>query len=164
MMTNSRVTVAMIVLAVGTAACSGRSSSDPATVSTTRRVGTESGVIADCIGGYHNPSGRRDVCVPDSSVKRRVTVTGVLEAVGGPAPGSPRPLSGTIYLRSESQSTVNAPAGRAGRFSVSLLAGSYTVTGRSSEYEGGHAGCPGPRLVVVYNRPVPPVEVSCQEK
>lgn len=61
------------------------------------------------------------------------TLRGTLEAIGGPVPGTPRPIPGTIYIVGGGK-TVKATVGSDGRFSAHVAAGTYTVTGRSPEF------------------------------
>jgi hypothetical protein len=62
--------------------------------------------------------------------------------VGGPAPGSPVPLPGTITARAATGRTFTATAGRDGRFTLSLPPGAYRVTGRSPLIQSGRTACP----------------------
>lgn len=82
-------------------------------------------VLAGCGGhpGYHQ------------------TVPGRFVRVGGPAPGSPFPLPGTITARAATGETVTAAAGQDGRFRLSLPPGSYRVTGRSPLMQSGQMIC-----------------------
>jgi len=82
-------------------------------------------VLAGCGGrpGYHQ------------------TVLGRFVRVGGPAPGSPFPLPGTISARAATGEVVTATAGPDGRFKLSLPPGSYRVTGRSPLMQSGQMIC-----------------------
>lgn len=82
-------------------------------------------VLADCGGqpGYYQ------------------TVPGTFVRVGGPAPGSPFPLPGTITARAATGETFAATAGRDGRFKLSLPPGSYRVTGHSPLMQSGQMMC-----------------------
>ena len=55
-------------------------------------------------------------------------------------------------------------AGTNGRFSVPVAVGTYTVTGRSPQYEGGTADCQAPGPVTITKGVTSRVEVDCQEK
>src|SRR5690348_16872419 len=68
-------------------------------------------------------------------------VTGALMRVGGPAPGSPVPLPGTITARAATGRSFTATAGRNGRFRLSLPPGAYRVTGRSPLIQSGQVAC-----------------------
>ncbi|MGH3404744.1 MAG: hypothetical protein ACRDRJ_19900 [Streptosporangiaceae bacterium] len=68
-------------------------------------------------------------------------VRGTFVRVGGPAPGSPFSLPGTITARAPAGGTFTATAGPNGRFTLSLPPGRYHVTGRSPLIGSGHAIC-----------------------
>ena len=89
-------------------------------------------------------------------------VTGKFVRVGGPAPGSPVPLPGTITARAATGQTFTATAGSDGRFKLSLPPGSYRVTGRSPLMQSGQMICgAGARLRVARSKPAAPVTVVC---
>jgi hypothetical protein len=115
------------------------------------------------------------------------TVSGVLEAVGGPAPGSPRPLVGSFRIVT---ATTRSPAGSEllaqclpvpfykpclaaspvtgatksdGTFVVDLPVGRYTVTGTSPMYESGSAACQGGTIVVTREHTTK-VAILCEER
>jgi hypothetical protein len=71
----------------------------------------------------------------------RQTVRGTFVRVGGPASGSPVPLTGTITARAATGRMFTATAGRNGRFTLSLLPGCYHVTGRSPLMQSGQMIC-----------------------
>lgn len=87
------------------------------------------------------------------------TVTGTLRAVGGSSGASPQALAGEIILQ-----------GPNGKFSfdagvsASVPVGTYTVTGRSPQYEGGNADCTASAPVIVTKGVKSSVVVDCQEK
>ena len=68
---------------------------------------------------------------------RRGTVRGTLETVGGVAPGTPRPITGSITLRNSAGSVFTATAGSDGTFAVQVSPGIYTVTATSPFLGGG---------------------------
>ena len=92
----------------------------------------------------------------------RQTVPGTFVRVGGPAPGSPVPLPGTITARAATGETFTATVGRNGRFTLSLPRGSYRGTGRGrllqSRKMGGAATA---ELHVIRGKPARPVTVVC---
>ena len=92
------------------------------------------------------------------------TLTGTLQAVGGPPGTGPRPLTGGIYLQESNGAKVGFPVDANGRFSRSLPVGTYTVTARSPQYEGGTADCQASGPVTVTKGVTSSVEVDCQEK
>ena len=59
------------------------------------------------------------------------TVTGLLVRVGGPAPGSPVPLPGTVVARTPAGGQFTTTTGKNGRFQLSLPPGAYRLTGHS---------------------------------
>jgi len=90
------------------------------------------------------------------------TVAGEFVRVGGPPPGSPYPLPGTITARAASGGTLTAKAGRDGRFTLSLPPGSYRVTGRSPRIQSGQTICAAAReLHVSRGRSAHHVTVVC---
>jgi hypothetical protein len=91
-------------------------------------------------------------------------VVGALEAVGGPAPGTPRPLSGSITLRDSVGTVFTGTAGSDGLFSVRVPPGVYTVTGRSPLYNSGTVDCQSVGSVTVAARTTIRVVVMCQER
>jgi hypothetical protein len=90
-------------------------------------------------------------------------ILGTLEAVGGPAPGTPRPLRGSITLRNSSGTAFTATAGSDGAFSVRIPPGPYTVIGRSPLYDSGIADCQPIEPVTVVAGTTIRVVVACQE-
>jgi photosystem II stability/assembly factor-like uncharacterized protein len=92
-------------------------------------------------------------------------IDGTLEAVGGAAPGTPRPLSGSITLRNSDGRVFTATAGSGGVFTVRVPIGTYTVTGRSPLYDSGSANCysGGPATVTGAGETIH-VIVACSEK
>jgi len=103
-------------------------------------------VLAGCGGnpGYHQ------------------TVPGTFVRVGGPAPGSPFPLPGTITARAVTGETFTAKTGLDGRFKLSLPPGSYRVTGRSPLMQSGHMMCAATaQLHVSRGQPARSVTVIC---
>jgi len=96
------------------------------------------------------------------SVGYQQNVTGKFVRVGGPAPGSPVPLPGTITARAATGQTFTATAGSNGRFKLSLPPGSYRVTGRSPLMQSGQMICGATaRLRVARGKPAPRVTVVC---
>jgi len=103
-------------------------------------------MLAGCGG---NPGGRQ-------------TVRGTFVRVGGPAPGSPVPLPGTITARAVTGRTFPATAGRNGRFTLSLPPGRYHVTGRSPLMQSGQMICAATaELHVTRGKVTRPVAVVC---
>jgi hypothetical protein len=67
-------------------------------------------------------------------------VVGTLHAVGGPPPGADRPLPGEISAKRGSDGT-GVGVGADGEFSIQLASGTYTIVGRSPQYNGGNSDC-----------------------
>ena len=91
------------------------------------------------------------------------TLTGTLQAVGGPSGEGPRALSGQVTLHGSSGHIAGITVGANGRFSVPVPVGTYTVSGQSPQYEGGTADCQASGPVTVTKGVTSSVEVDCQE-
>jgi len=92
----------------------------------------------------------------------RQPVSGMFLRVGGPAPGSPVPLPGTITARAATGEMFTATAGRNGRFTLSLPPGAYRVTGRSPLMQSGQMVCAATaELHVIRAEPARPITVVC---
>jgi hypothetical protein len=76
---------------------------------------------------------------PASSPAGNATLTGLLIAVGGPAPGSPRPLPGSVTI--DGLVTQHIAVGSDGSYRAVVPAGTYTVTGTSPQYNDGASNC-----------------------
>ena len=92
------------------------------------------------------------------------TLTGTLEAAGGPSGTGPRPLSGTITATTANQGVLTLSVGTNGRFTVHPVVGTYTFTATSPQYEGGKGTCRASRPVIVREGVKTTVTVECQEK
>lgn len=105
------------------------------------------------------------IATPSQGDQQRVdqqTVTGKFVRVGGPAPGSPVPLPGTITARSVTGQTFTAMATRNGRFELLLPPGRYHVTGRSPLMQSGQMICGATTgLLVTHGKAAGPVTVIC---
>lgn len=89
-------------------------------------------------------------------------VPGRFVRVGGPAPGAPFPLPGTITARAATGQAFTATAGRDGRFTLSLPPGTYRVTGRSPLMQSGQMICAAmAELHVSRGKPARPITVVC---
>lgn len=92
----------------------------------------------------------------------RQAVPGKFVRIGGPAPGSPVPLPGTITARPAAGQAVTARVGQDGRFTLSLPPGIYRVTGRSALMQSGQMICTATAQVhVSRGKPARPVTVVC---
>ncbi|MHB1431538.1 MAG: carboxypeptidase-like regulatory domain-containing protein [Streptosporangiaceae bacterium] len=83
-------------------------------------------VLAAVISGCGTGSGRHG------------QVIGHLLAVGGPAPGQDRPLPGRVVATTAAGQRVTVTVGPAGRYTISLPPGTYTLTGYSPHVRSGH--------------------------
>ena len=92
------------------------------------------------------------------------TLTGTLQAVGGPPGDGPRALSGQITLHGSSGHIAGITVGANGRFSAPVPVGKYTVSGQSPQYKDGTADCHAPGPVTMTKGVTSRVEVDCQEK
>jgi hypothetical protein len=90
-------------------------------------------------------------------------VQGMLEAVGGPAPGTPRPLQGSITLRDSDATIFTATVGSDGAFLVRVPIGTYAITGRSQVYDSGSVDCTSSGPVTLTVGATIRVLVACQE-
>jgi hypothetical protein len=109
--------------------------------------------LAGC--GYFSPTG------PPGSTG---TLTGILQAVGGPLGTGPRALSGEVTIIDLNGSRrYSLTVGASGRFSVPAPVGRFSVSGRSPLYEGGAAVCRASGPVVVTKGATSTVEIDCPE-
>lgn len=92
------------------------------------------------------------------------TVAGKLQAVGASSSTGPQALAGQITLHGPNGMKFSITAGADGRFSVPVTVGTYTVTARSPQYEGGTADCQASGPVTVTQGVTSSIEVDCQEK
>jgi len=113
------------------------------------------GLLAACSSGPH-PAGPATTPAPAEG-----TLTGHLYAVGGPAPGAPRPWPGTITLTGLGVHLVIG-VGAGGRYSVRVPAGTYAVAGRSPLYQDGAGACRATGPVTVASGHRTEADVLCQ--
>jgi hypothetical protein len=98
-----------------------------------------------------------------SSSPAEGTLTGTLQAVGGAAGTGPRALGGVITFHGSQGNIATLDLGANGRFSAHLPVGSYTVSGRSPQFDGGTGECQASGPVTVTKGVTSRVEVDCQE-
>ena len=91
------------------------------------------------------------------------TINGTLEAVGGPAPGSPRPLPGNVTAAGRGH-RYTASVGSTGAYTITLPVGTYTLTGRSPLYQSGTLDCQAEDPVAVTSGGTVTANVYCQER
>lgn len=91
---------------------------------------------------------------------------GVVETVGGPAPGSPHPVRATVIVRGAGRSVVEVSTAPDGVFSIDLPAGTYQVTAHSPRYQDGRGVChPGSgRTIGVQPGQTTKVRITCEER
>jgi hypothetical protein len=89
------------------------------------------------------------------------TLTGHLYGVGGPAPGSPRPWSGTVTVTG-SGVHLDVPVGADGAYSVKVPPGRYTVTGHSPLNGSGTALCQAAGIATATSGHSTKADVLCQ--
>jgi hypothetical protein len=92
----------------------------------------------------------------------RGTVTGMLEASGGPANARPRPLRGTITATAANRGILTLSVGISGRFTIHPLVGTYTFTATSPQYESGKGTCRAPGPVTVLEGSKTTTTIECQ--
>jgi hypothetical protein len=95
---------------------------------------------------------------------RSAVIVGTLETNGGAAPGKLRELPGDVTVRSSHQAPETVSVGSDGTFSVPVAAGTYTITGRSRLYQGGHGDCVSAGPITVTTGATRHVAVVCEEK
>ena len=88
-------------------------------------------------------------------------MSGRLQAVGGPAPGTPRQIGGKVIVRGLNGRSYSAKVGADGQFLIQVPVGSYFVTGSSPLYEGGQSVCLGIPFKVNENATTSNVDVNC---
>jgi hypothetical protein len=89
-------------------------------------------------------------------------IVGRLLAVGGPAPGAPRPQPGTVTLRNR-DTEITVLAGENGRYSAEVSPGTYEIEGHSPYYGGGKYVCEATGSVRVLANETGSADVYCQE-
>lgn len=89
------------------------------------------------------------------------SLTGYLYGVGGPAPGSPRPWPGTVTVAGSGIHR-DVPVSASGKYTVTVPAGRYTITGHSPFYGGGSYVCSATRVATVTGGHTTRADVLCQ--
>jgi hypothetical protein len=119
--------------------------------------------LVTACSGAHSGTGSSPVMTATGTPAGSGTLHGHLYGVGGPAPGSPRPFSGTITVSGNGTSR-EAKVGSDGAYSVTIPPGRYTVIGHSPHYSDGVPACPGPNSAQVSNGGTTTMDAYCQMK
>ena len=90
-------------------------------------------------------------------------VSGRLQTVGGPAPGTPKPISGKVTVSGLNGKSYSAKVRADGQFLILVPVGSYSVTGSSPLYTLGQPACLGIPFKVNENATTSNVHVNCPE-
>ena len=90
------------------------------------------------------------------------TIDGRLLAVGGPAPGTARPLPGTVIVRTPT-SEISVPVGNDGRYSAEVPPGRYEIEGHSPLYGSGKYLCRALKSASPAANETTTANVYCQE-
>jgi hypothetical protein len=93
----------------------------------------------------------------------RGTVDGRLVALGGPAPGAARPLSGTVKLTRTTDTTppTTLVVDGNGRFSTTMRTGTYRALGHSPSFGDGAYACVADSEITVAAGRTTHVDVVC---
>lgn len=92
--------------------------------------------LAGC-GGSDKTEAKPGTNAPPSSAPATAVVRGRLLAVGGPAPGTPRPMSGTVTITGPDGSTTKTQVDQTGTFEIGLYPGTYRIHGSSPSFDDG---------------------------
>lgn len=89
---------------------------------------------------------------------------GVVQMVGGPAPGSSRPVPATLSIRRFGHRPVEVSTAADGAFSVELPAGTYKVSARRAPYRHGVAACDPTvgRTICVHHGKTTDIVIDCE--
>ena len=95
--------------------------------------------LAGC-GGSEKQKPDADTSVPPPGPTAAM-VQGTLEMVGGPAPGKPQPVAGTVTITSADGSVTKAVVDESGKYAIGLFPGRYTIRGTSPQINDGKSTC-----------------------
>jgi hypothetical protein len=151
-----QLTAGLTIIALGVTGCAATSSasggSTPPAAASGHSATTAAGGSATATGG----AGLGGLTSGGSAGLAQWVVDGTFETAGGSA----RPLSGVVTFRdSTTGRTANVTVGASGKFSLGLVAGTYTATGQA-----GHSGtsCSAPVTVTVHAGQLTRVSLVCQ--
>lgn len=117
--------------------------------------------LGGCGAGEHSPASGSLTTISSGDEVTTGTLAGQVVYVGGPAPGSPRPLAGGAVMFEGAERTT-ATMSQRGRFFVELEAGVYVVTATSPDYKSSGAVCEAAHPVRVSAGKASSVRVFCQ--
>ena len=123
--------------------------------------------LGGCSSSAKHSSGNGTLPTQDTGVDgagARMTVTGQLEGVGGPAGRPVRHWPGTIHVRGTVH--MDVATDQHGRFHLRLPPGHYVLTGLSPQYGDNQYSCRAEDALVVSKGAGPPVRMNvlCQMK
>jgi hypothetical protein len=130
------------------------------------------GLVAACASSHAHsaasttstsPPAAASSSAPTPSPTGSATLTGNLEAVGGPAGASANPLPGSVTIAGPV--TQHVTVGPDGTYTATVPPGTYTVTGTSPQYNDGAATChtDGDTVTLTAGQNAT-ADVLCQEK
>ncbi len=91
-----------------------------------------------------------------------LVVRGQMVSAGGPAGTGTDPAPGTVQALDDTATVVaTAETDSDGRFDLTLPSGTYRVVGRSERYQNGNEDCVAENDVVVEDRDLDGVTVTC---
>jgi hypothetical protein len=122
------------------------------------------GLLAACSTQSGAGAASPETAVQAQALSIRSDATGVLRGrlvfVGGPFPGSPRPLGGTVTVTGHSRVVITV--GRDGRYTVTLPVGTYRLAGSSPWFGSGADRCHAQSPVRVVSKRPAHADVVCQ--
>ncbi len=92
-------------------------------------------------GGGDKPEPKAGPTAPPTSPPATGMVQGRLVTVGGPAPGTAKPVPGTVTFQGPDGSTTRTEVDESGRFAIGLYPGSYQIRGTSPTVQDGKLEC-----------------------
>ena len=120
-------------------------------------------MAAACLAGFLTACTGQGHAVRVSPRRADGTLVGHLYAVGGAAPGLPRPLPGTVTVTGSGFHR-DVRIGTSGAFSVEIPVGRYTVVGHSPLYGSGQYLCQATAAAMVTSDHATKADVLCQER
>jgi hypothetical protein len=131
-----RIGCALFVALAAAACSSSHPSATPKPAPTSTTTGSARPNDSSTPGGSPCLTG-----VSGGAAARPTEVTGVLEMVGGPAPGLARPVRGTVTITGSTGNRCEVKVAANGEFHVDIAAGTYQLTGRSPSFGSGNLPC-----------------------